>query len=169
MRPLLLFLFVSLAPTASAQQDRQRTQGHDQHREPGFTALAFLISDSTFFERWQRPEPPEIRDDTRYSRGDTAYPVLIFQTDAVDENGNANLSYDLSVIKPDGSPYSGTPITGIIAWTGAPTPAYSLSLGQTNILIEDDDPVGIYTVQLTVYDNERGKSVPLSLSFEVEE
>ena len=169
MRPVLFLLCVLLAPAAFAQQDHLETKGHDQYREPGFVALAFLISDSTFFERWQRPEPPEIRDDTRYNRGETAYPILIFQTDAVDESGNANLSYDLSVTKPDGSAYSGTPLTGVLAWEGAPPPAYSLSLGQVNIVIEDDDPVGRYSVELTIHDNVRGTSAPLSLSFEVEE
>ena len=169
MRYLLLLLLALSAPATLAQESRPDTQGHDQYREPGFVALAFLISDSTFFQQWQRPEPPQIREDTRYVRGELAYPILIFQTDAVDDEGNANLSYDLSVTKPDGTPYNGSPFTGILAWEGAPTPAYSLALGQAHIFVEEDDPVGVYTVGITVHDNVRGKSFPLALSFEVEE
>lgn len=166
---ILVAALALLAPVASAQQSQTARQGSDQYREPGFMAVAFLISDSTFFERWQRPEPPEIHDDTRYVRGQTAYPILIFQTDAVDEEGHASLTYDLSVTKPDGSPYGSSPYRDILAWESAPTPGMVLALGQTSLVIEDDDLLGLYKVDLVLHDRIRGQSFPLSLAFEVSE
>ena len=132
-------------------------------------AVAFLISDSTFYERWQRPEPPEIRDDTRYARGETAYPILIFQTDALDDRGHVALTYDLTVTKPDGSHYAGTPATGLLAWEGVPPPGLVLALSKVSVVIEDDDPLGLYGVDIVLHDRIRGQSVPLSLAFEVSE
>jgi hypothetical protein len=172
MPPRLSALFVALTlltPLASAQDGRPDTQANDHFSEPGFTAVVLLVSDSSFFEEWQRPETPRIQTDTRYTHGETAYPVLIFQTDAVDEQGHANLTYDLAVIRPDGAPYTGTPLSGLLAWEGAPTPALSLSLGQARLLIEEGDPLGLYRVKIVVHDNVGGRSVPLTLSFEVVE
>ena len=120
MRSALLLMALALGTlTAQAQPGPAVTKGHDRYEEPGFGALAFLISDSTFFERWERPETPRIQDDTHYARGEVAYPVVIFQTDALDESGHADLTYDLTVTRPDGTPYAGTPM-GLFARGLAP-------------------------------------------------
>ena len=166
-RFILLFVLGCIAFPAFAQPADSTRKGFDEYREDGFVVVAFLISDSTFFERWERPEPPRITPDTRYIRGETAYPVLVFQSDAVDEAGNAHLTYDLTITKPDGSPFSGSPLRDLVAWENAPTPALSLGFTTVSLIIEEDDPLGAYGIEFEVRDENRGKTVPLSLSFVV--
>ena len=167
-----VFLIMALglgALTAQAQSDPAIPKWSDRYEEPGFGALAFIISDSTFFERWERPETPQITPQARYVRGEVAYPIVIFQTDALDEHGHVNVTYDLTVMKPDGTLYAGTPVRGLIGWKGTPPPGLVLALNKVSLIIEDDDQPGLYTVDIVMHDQVRGKSVPLSLAFEVTE
>lgn len=166
---ILLASLVLCALPSRAQADQVATIGHDRYEEPGFVALAFVISDSTFFERWERPETPRIQPDTRYARGETAYPILIFQTDTLDESGHVDLTFDIAVTRPDGTSYPGTPVTELIAWQGAPPPGLVLARSKVSLVFEAQDQLGLYTVDIMLHDMGRNKSFPLSLSFEVTE
>ena len=60
-------------------------------------------------------------------------------------------------------------MAGLIAWEGVPPPGLVLALSKVSLVIEDDDQLGVYAVDIVLHDRIRGTLAPLSLAFEVTE
>lgn len=102
----------------------------------------FLIADKNFFQKWQKPDTPKIEPVGNYKRGDDVLPIVIFATNGKDENGNADLSYDIVVTKPNGAVYA--KFEQLTIWKDLPAPVMELLQQPILIHIEADDPIGIY-------------------------
>lgn len=126
-----------------------------------------LINDRGFFDEWQKPELPKISTEDTYKRGEEAIPVIIFGTDRKDVDGNANLSYDIKITKPDGSIYG--EFKQLEIWNGAPAPMMHLLKQPIIISLEEKDPLGVYTVEAKVYENTKKQTISFKLTFKVVE
>ena len=95
--------------------------------------------------------------------------MIIFYGLAHDAADLSNVSYDITVYKPDKSIYSQT--KSLIGWQGlAPQQTQTLELGRDHIsiVIGADDPAGLYTVEALVRDNVSRVELPLKQTFVVQ-
>ena len=131
-----------------------------------FGAQLYLIADASFFQDWHKPETPSIAPIGLAVRDQPLYTVIIFYGEAKDLGGLSNVSYDVTVHRPDGSIYDRR--DSLIGYQGlAPADDRLLQLGRNylTIVIGDDDPAGIYTVDVTVHDRVGRVDLPLKTTF----
>ncbi len=163
-----LFLVVSFFTFSSVLADPADTATTAEYNKDGLTLMYFFVDYAKFFDDWSNPEPPLITNTRLVNRGDSIFPIVLFETDAVDDSGNANLTYDITILRPDGSEY-GSYSDLVICDNGPASGAFYLLQQPIVIRIEGDDPFGIYKVDLVIKENNKNVTVPLSLSFSVEE
>ncbi len=133
-----------------------------------FGAQLYLIADGGFFVDWRKPETPTIAPIDLAIRGQPLYTAIIFYGEARDNGGLANVSYDATVHRPDGSIYERR--DGMVGFQGlAPTSDRELQLGRNylTIVIGEDDPVGVYSVDVVVHDRVNRVDLPLKQTFVV--
>lgn len=154
------------AAAASAQQGGGFAWKQNDHAAPpspsqaskdGFGVFMLVTDDpEAFMKAWHGPTPPQVSTTERVTRGKPVETRLIFSGCRAAENGNCNVSVELSVTAPDGAPYGET-LKGLI-WQGPPAPQYNLQLGQSGLgfILEPQDKLGIYTLQANVTDHVAG-------------
>ena len=134
-----------------------------------FGAQLWLVSNGDFFENWRKPEAPTIDPVQIAQRGQSIYTVVIFYGETATPAGLGNVSYDISVLRPDGTIYNRR--DALVGFQNlVPTDSRELQLGRNylNISIGPDDPAGSYTVNVTVHDNVSKVDLPLKQTFVVE-
>ena len=133
-----------------------------------FGAQLYLIDDANFFVDWRKPETPSIAPIDLAVRGQPLYTAIIFYGEAHDNGGLANVSYDVTVFRPDGTTYNKR--ESMIGYQAlAPTNDRELQLGRNylSIVVEADAPAGIYTVEVVVHDKVGRVDLPLKQTFVV--
>ena len=118
-----------------------------------FGAQLYLIDDGSFFQDWRKPETPTITPIDLAVRGQPLYTAIIFYGEAKDLGGLSNVSYDITVLRPDGSVYDKR--DSMIGYQAlAPASDRELQLGRNylSIVIGNDDPAGVYAVEVNVHD-----------------
>lgn len=140
----------------------------------GFSAQLWLVPDSeAFFERMQHPDAPLIPLSGHAVRGRPVETAVLFQNPLAGENGKLDVTYDIEVRRPDDSLYGRVPdLAGVDEVDGAaPLQPGALRLGDglIQIVIEPNDPGGIYRVQATVTDNNRHLSLELNEWFVIDQ
>ena len=101
-------------------------------------------------------------------RGQPLYTAIIFYGEARDNGGLANVNYDVTIHRPDGSIYDKR--DSVIGLQGlAPTSDREMQLGRNylTIVIGEDDPVGVYSVDVVVHDKVNRVDLPLKQTFVV--
>ncbi len=141
------------------------TRSNVTYDKDGLFLFFALIDNEQFFEDWQKPEPPVVSSADKIQRGGHIFPVIIFGTDSKDDNGNAYLTYDIQILKPDGSIYGD--FKDLLVWKDNPASEMHLMDQQIVIRIEEDDPFGAYKVNAVIHEKNKGIDVPLNLAFEV--
>ncbi len=144
-----------------ANADNIQSQGN-------FGAQLWLIANEHFFQDWRKPDSPSLDPVEAAIRGQPIFTVVVFYGLARDEKGQANVTYDLVVRRPDGSVYSERKdLVGYQA--AAPADERMLALGRNylNINIGPEDPAGKYVVEGTVRDTVAKVSVVLKKEFVV--
>lgn len=161
--PILIF-----SPTYIHADPSDKDTTLVEYSENGLRLLYFFTNEQ-FFEEWSKPEPPHVSSVKSANRGDRIFPVILYGTDAADVNGNAFLTYDITILRPDGSVY-GT-FSDLTICRDEPADNIHLHLLEqpASITIEEEDPSGDYTVNVVIHEKNKEVSVPLSLSFHVEE
>ena len=134
---------------------RDVQQNTDNIKSKGnFGAQLWLISDANFFENWHKPEIPAIAPVAIVLRGQPAYTPIIFYGPARDTGGLSNVSYDITVRRPDASVYSQN--MGLVGFQNlGPADDKVILLGRNyaTITVAEGDPNGLYTVEAVVHDN----------------
>ena len=142
----------------------------DNIRSAGeFGAQLWLTPNADFFLNWRKPETPTLDPVDIVLRDHPIYTVIIFYGEGRTSTGQANISYDISVLRPDGTIYNRR--DALVGYQNlAPTDGRELQLGRNylNINIGPDDPAGIYTVNVTVHDNVSRVDLPLKQTFVVQ-
>ena len=136
-----------------------------EYKQGGLEFRIRLVSRNAIMEDAMSVPKPE----TRYKRGDIVVPIITFRTEHKDESGNPDLTYDMKVLKPDSSLYG--EFTQLIMTRGRPLPAnrYGFAKDPPQISLEEDSFLGVYSVQIIVFDNVQQTKVDCELSFQVVE
>jgi hypothetical protein len=134
----------------------------------GFGAQLFLTENAQLFQDWNKPETPKITPVEKARRNIPILTVILFVEPGTDATGNANVTCDIVVRKPDGGIYGKQKDT--VVWRHkylAHSHALQLSEGYMGIRIEPKDPSGTYTVDVIVRDHIKNIQLPLKTTFEV--
>lgn len=162
MRLLLALALALLAAPASAQdvwqQDGEAAPA-DRSRaaRDGFGAMLLTTNDREGFLRaWDGPTPPHLDISDRATRGAPIAAMLLFYGCRAGADGNCNVTAEFTILQPGGQVY-GEPFSGE-AWRGAPGPDGAIRLSTTNIslIVEPQDPMGIWTIRIRITDHVRG-------------
>jgi TonB family protein len=165
---LLLFFSFStqlVARVADSAGVRQNSPVSAEYVHGGLNIYVRLIADEGFLALGDHPSPSQLVTQQVFHAGEYAIPAIMFETDAKDKDGNADLSYDLSVLKPDGSVFAD--YRGIAVWRGKPAPSMLAMQSPTMIHIKKGDPAGDYAVKVTVRENVKKLAVEFHLSLTV--
>ncbi len=95
---------------------------------------------------------------------------LVFVGVQGDWNGNANLTYDLQVLAPDGQVYAGSDYKNLDALHGRIGTGQGVFDNRGKIVLmqfEDQDAPGVYTLKAVIHDNVAHRNVPLQTSVEL--
>ena len=134
-----------------------------------FGAQLWLTANANFAEDWRKPEAPTIEPVEMVQRGQAVYTAIIFYGEARTPAGLGNVSYDVTILRPDGTIYNRR--DALIGFQNlAPTDERELQLGRNNLSINigADDPAGLYTVSVIVHDNVSRVDLALKQTFVVE-
>lgn len=101
MRGLVLgLLFASL--TLLGGSGSAFAQGSDKDSDGQFTGIAMITDDLTWYERFQRPETPEINGKDTFWAGERGSLVIIF-SNAEPRDGTVSVICDITAFDPEGS------------------------------------------------------------------
>src|SRR2546423_11569573 len=73
--------------------------------QDGFGAQLWLTRYKKFFDSWKKEGDPHLTPLTTAKRNEAFYAVVLFAEPAANERGLADVTYDLTVRRPDGSVY----------------------------------------------------------------
>ena len=122
-----------------------------------------------FLDDWvQRTPGVSIRTTRIGRRGEPLAPFIFFTGCTENPLGVCDATFDLEVLRPDGTALFRTP--GLELWQAKPAPAdgiIGLSVGYAGIDLTDGDPLGRYLVRAEVRDANAGASMTLEQTFEV--
>jgi len=136
----------------------------------GFGAMLVLSNrPDEFLEAWIQRTPGVSISTTRIGRrGQSLAPFIFFIGCAENRLGVCDTSFDLEVIRPDGTALFRSP--GLELWRAKPAPAagtIGLSVGYAGIDLTDADVLGRYVVRAEVRDGNAGTAITLEQSFEI--
>ena len=94
--------------------------------------------------------------------------MIFFVDPSTDSKGSVDVTYDMVILKPDGSIY-GEQKNAVGLKGKFVVPAHQIQLAQERmgIRIEPQDPSGTYRVEVTVHDHIKKVEIRLNTTFEV--
>lgn len=129
--------------------------------------LVFTDKPDELFAAWEKPGPAVMLSETPTAvRGRPIVGVVFFAGCAVNERGKCDAIVHFAAETPDGKPW-GEPIEGEL-WVDKPPPdkgQMQLSVGNMGIIIDPDDPLGVYKVKAVVTDNVAKRKMILERTF----
>ncbi len=134
----------------------------------GFSAM-LLLSDAPddVLRTWEDPDSAEpVRMAETIVRGVPIVAFVFFAGCVADEEGLCNASVDFTILRPDGSEYDR--FTDRDLWKLKPAPPEGmlrLSAEYVGVVIEAQDPLGEYEIQVSVHDLVGGTTLDLSRPF----
>ena len=164
---------LTLASPAYSQwfRDGVRTPDQPWSKSRGDFGAMLLLSDEPgeFLDNWSRRTPGvSIRTTRTAHRGVPLAPFILFIGCTEDTEDVCNASFDLQVLKPDGSDFFQT--NDLELWRGKQGPTLGtlgLGVGYTEIDVASDDPLGRYLVRAHIRDTNADISFSLEQSFNV--
>ena len=169
MAAALLIAAADPAPAGQWFRDGQRLPDQAWSKSEGDFGAMLVLSDEPeeFLTRWSRPTPGvSIRATGSVRRGVPLAPFILFIGCREGAAGLCSASFDLEVLKPDGTRFFRT--DRLELWRGKPAPpagALGLSIGYAEIELGPDDPLGRYVVRASVRDEFAGITLPLEQTF----
>lgn len=133
-----------------------------------FAGMVIVTSDANWEEKWATPAHvvPEFKQVRNLPKNEKAFVLIFFSNPKLSADGRADVACDIRINGPDGS----TPMDQRDAacyqgvFNGEPTNLY-LSAPVIAFVGESADPVGTWTVSVTLKDRQRGTELPLKTSF----
>ena len=136
----------------------------------GFGAQLFLTQNAQFFVDWNKQETPSLitLKNDKALRNVPLFTVIFFVDPGTDSKGSVDVTYDMVIRKPDGSIY-GEQKNAVGLKGKYVVPAHDLQLAheRMGIQIDNQDPSGTYTVEVTVRDHIKKVELPLKATFKV--
>jgi hypothetical protein len=129
-----------------------------------------LVTDDSegFWRAWDGPTPPNLPTTDRTVRGRPVNAMIIFFGCMAGADGNCDVTAQFVFLKPDGSPY-GEMLSGPV-WRGRPAPGANLQLSESSVglIVEPEDPIGVWTIRAMVTDNVRRSTISVEQDVTVE-
>lgn len=174
MKTLLIPVFFLISSIAFAQQGWRDEQGHlapntDARKSvSGFGGWVLVTSDADWQAKWETPSSstPCFTEAKRVSRGSRVFVLTFFANPQVDSEGEANVTCDIGLVKPDGT--MSTLKTNAVCFRGAlrNDPHYTyLAAPVIGFVGDPGDPAGVWLIRVILKDNNRHVAVPLETSF----
>ena len=156
--------------TAWRKDGKPASDTPNRKSKNGFGAQLILTEDAQFFADWNNPETPNLTmlKKNKAHRNVPLFSAILFVDPGVDSTGSMDVTYDIVIRKPDGSIYGEQ--KDFVGLKGKyVVPAHDLQLAQERmgIRIDNQDPAGTYTVEVTVHDHIKKVELPLKATFEV--
>ncbi|HET9394759.1 MAG TPA: hypothetical protein VFO36_01785 [Nitrospiraceae bacterium] len=132
----------------------------------GFGGLLIVTPDKDWEEKWNSPAPPDFSATSTVKKGGELFILTIYTNPELDASGEANVTLDIDVRRPDGS--SSTDAKGAVCFQGklrGPPHNVYLCGPVVGFIGEPSDPVGEWSVRIKLIDNVRKVEVPLSTTF----
>lgn len=164
-----------LLSAQSSDQYWQNSKGEKVENETSiksknnFGAQLLLTDDKDYMKKWQRPTDGFYIQSVRSAiRKQPIFILIIFANPGVDAKGLCNVSADIAITDPNGKLYG--EIKDGDCWQNMPAPAagnIQLSKFSMDIVIEEKDSSGRYTVNAVVKDKVKNTQLQFSDYFEV--
>ena len=132
-----------------------------------FLWVALAEDAQGFLREWAQPSQPNtpvIKTRTSFHRGEIVFPAIMFSTDGLTADGKADITYRFVFQRPDGSVYED--MTGVVI-NGTPAKGIGIFKDMAGLKIEDTDPFGVYTLNVTITDRVKNVSVDMPFAFTV--
>lgn len=133
-----------------------------------FLKVALLDDPKAFLADWAKSSnvsPPLIKTRTVFHRGETVFPAVMFSTHSLTPDGHVDMTYTLLFRRPDGSIYEH--LQDVPLADGPPPKGIGLSKTKAGLKIEETDPLGEYTLKVTITDKVKDVSVEMLFHFTV--
>lgn len=175
MSRVLVLAIVSFAwGTAAAQRHSDGRALHELEwakSKDDFKASLILTNDpETFFESWGSGKGAvQLSSTDRTRKGRSVEMIVIFAGCSADADGLCRVTSDFVILKPDGSIYA--EVENREVWLGKlPPPAGAIQFGidTLGLVVEPQDPLGKYELQVTVRDKVAGEALHLQRELFVE-
>ncbi|HEX6828135.1 MAG TPA: hypothetical protein VF104_04050 [Burkholderiales bacterium] len=139
-------------------------------RDGEFSALMFVTDDADFRRRWAElsvEEMPAVEPVSRVPRGREVEVELVFTGVGLDPELNAEVVWDLAILRPDGKAYG--EFKGLQALKGRRPSRYMVSLAESSVRISFDppDPAGVYVFRAVARDRVGDRKVELQAKLEL--
>lgn len=126
-----------------------------------------------FLDAWRRPpvkgHPPVVPLQREFAIGDTAYVAFIVTGMLPDDHGQANVSVDFKLIKPDGTfMFDEKNCCRVQGPTGS-QPHFVVADPALDIIFEPGDPVGRYSLVAVFHDLVSRKAALVQVHLEIRE
>jgi hypothetical protein len=129
--------------------------------------LVFTDKPEELFAAWEKPGPAVLYSETAVAkRGVPIVGVVFFAGCAPDDKGKCQTTVRFTAYTPDGKPWGDAQNAEL--WAGKPPPEkghMQLSLGNMGIVIDPDDPLGVYKVRAEVVGKIAKKTLVLERTF----
>ncbi|MDP9423694.1 MAG: hypothetical protein M3Q19_12840 [Pseudomonadota bacterium] len=167
--PIIAAICLGAAPALAQPQgqgfewkmnDQSAPPSPSQASKDGFGVLMVVTDDPEgFMKAWAGPTPPHVSTTEKVTPDKPVETMLLFSGCRAAQDGNCDVSVELSITGPDGKPYGET-LKGPI-WKGPPAPQYTLQLGQSGLgfILEPQDKLGTYLLQARVTDHVAGTTL----------
>ena len=165
----LLVCLAGATPSGQWFRDGERLPDQPWSKSLGdFAAMMVLSAEpDRFLDAWTQQTPGvSIRAASSLRRGVALATFILFIGCQQDAAGLCSASFDLEVIKPDGSSHFRT--AGLELWRDKPAPPagrLGLSVGYAEIVLEPEDPLGRYVVRVNARDEEAEIALTLEQTF----
>jgi hypothetical protein len=127
----------------------------------GFGAQMFLTDSEEMFVKWVKTDVKSLSALETTHRNHPVYLAVFFANPGETRTGRADVTYDMQILKPDGSKYGEQ--GNIPAWKGYAPAKHLVELanGKVTVNFEVIDPAGTYTVRIIVHDNVNKIDIPI--------
>lgn len=136
----------------------------------GFGGLLVVTPDEDWEQKWNTPPEvgPQFSHASVVEKGGKLFVLTTYTNPGVDDSGKAHVTLDIDVKRPDGSSSMHTEDAVCFEgeFSGPPHNVY-LCGPVVGFVGEQSDPAGIWSVQITLTDEIRKVSMPLSTHFEL--
>ncbi len=176
---LTLVTLLILLGTVLSQGETEGFSWRDSNGQPtpdtasmkakdGFGGQFILTANEQIYAEWAKPETPKIEIASKLPVGKLLVPVVIYVNPKKHPDGTVDVTYDLTIIKPDGS--VAREIPDIVCAKGPlSAPQYNLQLSCSEVKwgADSSDPLGRWTFRIILKDNVRGTRLQLEASVEI--
>ncbi|MEA3452263.1 MAG: hypothetical protein U9Q83_10230 [Bacteroidota bacterium] len=171
MYKVLLLIFLSIFSNADWLVNGKIISDTDNMKISKNLAVQLWLTDkeSELLKNWNTPSKGvEIPTTNKIKIYKTLTAFIIFKGCKTDSKGNCNLTMDITVYQPDGKLY--VTYLNKEVWKNRPTPpnnSLGLSVDLLRFIMEPDEQMGIYKIDVILTDHFANKKIKLSSSFTV--